>query len=338
MLFARAMWSRGMIGLRPERQTTSLDPTRALLPRDRRGADVRVEARHAAASSATGSATKWPSSDLDQPLRSRAVVDRGRRPAASVSRHLRVELRHRGEQQPACTGGAGSRTRFSVGAHLDDRAAAHDHRAVADVVAEREVVGDEEDPEPALLEVAEQVQDVDPGRGVEHADDLVGDEQADVEQQRPRDQHPLELAAGELVRVLAEHVARVRGSRPRATRASFACHSARLVPAKYASRIIAKTRSALKIGLYELNGSWKTPCTSRVVAPSSARPSSVEMSAPSKVIAPRVVRERAAGSSSRSSTCRCRSRRSARRPRPAGRRRRRRGRRAARRVPNAPTL
>ena len=38
-------------------------------------------------------------------------------------------------------------------------------------------------------------------------DDLVGDEQADVEQQRPRDQHALELAAAQLVRVLVEHVA-----------------------------------------------------------------------------------------------------------------------------------
>ena len=32
---------------------------------------------------------------------------------------------------------------------------------------------------------------------------------------------------------------------------------------RYALRIMLKTRSTLKIGLYELNGSWKTPCTSR---------------------------------------------------------------------------
>ena len=119
--------------------------------------------------------------------------------------------------------------------------------------------------EAARLQVAEQVEDVDAGRGVEHADDLVGDEQADVEQQRPRDQHALELAAAQLVRVLVEHVARVEvhGLERRAP-ASPATPTA-LVPGKYALRIIAKTRSALKIGLYELNGSWKTPCTSRVV-------------------------------------------------------------------------
>ena len=48
---------------------------------------------------------------------------------------------------------------------------------------------------------------------------------------------------------------------------SFACHSAALSPEKYSLRSIVKTRSALKIGLYELKGSWKTPCTSRVVRP-----------------------------------------------------------------------
>ena len=61
-------------------------------------------------------------------------------------------------------------------------------------------------PRPAALQVAEQVEHVDPGRGVEHADDLVGDEVADVEQQRACDQQPLQLAARELVRVLAEDV------------------------------------------------------------------------------------------------------------------------------------
>ena len=59
----------------------------------------------------------------------------------------------------------------------------------------------------ALLQIAEQVEHVDPGRGVEHADDLVGDEELEVEQERARDHQPLELAAAQLVRVLAEHVA-----------------------------------------------------------------------------------------------------------------------------------
>ena len=63
--------------------------------------------------------------------------------------------------------------------------------------------------EPARLQVAEQVQHVDPRRGVEHADDLVRDEESDVEQERARDEHALQLAAAELVGVLAEHVAGV---------------------------------------------------------------------------------------------------------------------------------
>ena len=90
---------------------------------------------------------------------------------------------------------------------------------------------DEEDPEAACLEVAEQVQHVDPRRGVEHADDLVRDEELDVEQQRACDQEPLELAAAQLVRVLAE--ARF-GVEPdvRSARSSFARHSCPLSSGK----------------------------------------------------------------------------------------------------------
>ena len=47
------------------------------------------------------------------------------------------------------------------GTELDDAAVAQDHGLVADVVAERQVVRDEEDPEPARLQVAEQVQHLD---------------------------------------------------------------------------------------------------------------------------------------------------------------------------------
>jgi hypothetical protein len=91
---------------------------------------------------------------------------------------------------------------------LDDPAVSEDHRPVADVVPEREVVRDEENAEPARLQVAEQVEHVDPGGGVEHADDLVGDEELEVEEERARDQQPLELSPAELMRVLAENVCR----------------------------------------------------------------------------------------------------------------------------------
>ena len=90
---------------------------------------------------------------------------------------------------------------------------------------------------------------------------------SDVEQQRAGDEQPLELAAAELVRVLAEHVAgfRLTASSDRVDPAVplRRCSARR----RTRSGSCAKTRSALKIGLYELNGSWKTPWTCAVVAP-----------------------------------------------------------------------
>ena len=77
-----------------------------------------------------------------------------------------------------------------------------------------------------------------------------------------------------------------------------------------ALRTIAKTRSALKIGLYELNGSWKTPCTSRVVGLQRAALERRDVDAVERDRAARRA-ARGGGSSSRSSTCRSRSRRSA---------------------------
>jgi len=125
---------------------------------------------------------------------------------------LPVELRHAGEEHAGVRvprSGEDLRGRPL----LDDAAAPEDHRAVADVVAEREVVGDEEDPEAARLEIAEQVEHVDPRRRVEHADDLVRDEVAQLEHQGARDQDALQLSAAQLVRVLAEAVAGLEADR-----------------------------------------------------------------------------------------------------------------------------
>ena len=146
-------------------------------------------------------------------------------------------------------------------------------------------------PEAARLQVAEQVEHVDPGRRVEHADDLVGDEQLDVEQERARDEHSLELAAAQLMRVLAE--ARRAGSSRTASsaRSTFSSHSARPMPGKKPVHGSVSTRSALKIGLYELNGSWKTPCTLGVVRASAVAARAARRPAPSNVIVPRVTRE-----------------------------------------------
>ena len=42
---------------------------------------------------------------------------------------------------------------------------------------------------------------------------------------------------------------------------SRACHSSSPSSGRNGRRMSSKTRSALNTGLYELNGSWKTPCT-----------------------------------------------------------------------------
>ena len=216
-----------MIGLRLERQTTSLDPggrssqgSRRAPARPRNSSErcharlCRRRVRRSGRPRPRRAAAPAPSSGGRRARR--------RRPPTSCAAAAPTRA------APSCTGAAGCRTRARWRPSRR-RPVAHDHRAVADVVAERQVVRDEEDAEPARLQVAEQVEHVDPRRGVEHRDDLVGDEQADVEQERPRDQHALELAAGELVRVLAEHVAGVEVDGLE-RRSSFARHSAAPCP------------------------------------------------------------------------------------------------------------
>ena len=97
--------------------------------------------------------------------------------------------------------------------HLDDQAAAEDDGLLADVVTEREIVGDEHDAEASTLEIGEQIEHVDPGRGVEHADDLVGDQELDVEQESASDQEALKLTAAQLVRVLVQDLSWIEGDR-----------------------------------------------------------------------------------------------------------------------------
>ena len=85
-------------------------------------------------------------------------------------------------------------------------------------------------PSPRLLEIAEQVQNIDPRRGVEHADDLVRDEEADVEQERARNQHALELASAQLVGILVENFGRVEADDLAATARASRCHSGAVSP------------------------------------------------------------------------------------------------------------
>src|SRR5712671_3082024 len=88
---------------------------------------------------------------------------------------------------------------------LDDLAEIHDGDAVADVLDDGEVVGDEQIRKPELaLQIAQQVDHLSLHRDVERRDRLIADDQARVERQRASDADTLALATGEFVREAVE--------------------------------------------------------------------------------------------------------------------------------------
>ena len=87
---------------------------------------------------------------------------------------------------------------------LDDPAEVHDRDPVGEACGGREIVRDHQDPEAALAEAVEQVQDPRAHRDVEHRDGLVRHEQVGAKDDARRDRDPLSLAARELVRVALE--------------------------------------------------------------------------------------------------------------------------------------
>ena len=92
-------------------------------------------------------------------------------------------------------------------AELDDPAEVHHGDAVGDVPRQAEVVGDGDDREPALVdERPQQRQDLAADRGVERGHRLVGEQQLRLERDRAGDQHPLALAARDLVRVAGDEL------------------------------------------------------------------------------------------------------------------------------------
>ena len=102
-------------------------------------------------------------------------------------------------------------------AHLHDGATTQDDGLFADVVAQRQVVGDEQNPQAPALEIGQQIEDIDARGRVEHADDLIGNQDLEVQQQRSGNQQPLELAAAELMRVLVEDLIGLESDRPQHT-------------------------------------------------------------------------------------------------------------------------
>ena len=147
MLFARGIASRAMIGLRLERQRTALEPvgrsSQGIAASRGLAVVLLHERRH-----------EVVVLDLDETAFG-VGPDLGRRArglrSSSSSCHVLWSC-GTDARSDFVYGWSGLPNTRSVRAHLDDAAASQDDRPVADVVAEREVVGDEEDPEPACLQ------------------------------------------------------------------------------------------------------------------------------------------------------------------------------------------
>ncbi len=95
------------------------------------------------------------------------------------------------------------------GAGLEQPSRVHDRDPVGELEQQRQVVGDEQDREPeAVLELHDLRQDVALHHHVERGGRLVHDDDLGVGREGHGDHHPLPHAAGQLVRVGAEPVAR----------------------------------------------------------------------------------------------------------------------------------
>ncbi len=109
-----------------------------------------------------------------------------------------------GEQHPGVgvlRGGEDLRGR----AGLDDLALLHHRHPVGDAAHDAEVVGDEEHAHAlGALDVGEKRENLGLDRDVERGGRLVGDQDVGVVGERHGDHHPLALAAGEHVRVVAQ--------------------------------------------------------------------------------------------------------------------------------------
>ena len=97
---------------------------------------------------------------------------------------------------------------WSTVPQFDDAPAVHHGDAIGDDLDQREVVGDEEVGEIALLlQVAHEVEHLRPHRHVERGDRLVGHDEVGLEGERAGDGDALELATRELGGVALDHVA-----------------------------------------------------------------------------------------------------------------------------------
>src|SRR3984893_17671062 len=87
----------------------------------------------------------------------------------------------------------------------------HDRDPVADLISRAQVVGGEEDSDAAFFrEPLEQLENLRLDRDVERGRGFIGNDELRLRQQRERNHEPLPLAAGELVRELAQCLLRLR--------------------------------------------------------------------------------------------------------------------------------
>ena len=155
----------------------------------------------------------------------------------------------------------------SAALRLDDLPGVHDRRAVAHRGRELEVVGDEQQRQAALAaQLVEDRHHLGLRGHVERGRRLVGEHQARLAEQRRRDHHALQQAAGQLVRVLREAPLAVvdpdvgAAPRSRARRGLGA-------RARRAARSVSVMKSPIRrTGLMCARGSWKTIATSLAVA------------------------------------------------------------------------
>ena len=148
---------------------------------------------------------------------------------------------------------------------LHDLAEVHDGDPVGDDPGDRQVVGDEQVGQaPLAPQVEHQAQELGADRDVEHRDRLVGDDELRVHDQRPGDDDPLALAAGQLVRVAAPR-SPPRGAGPAASSAARTCGSAAPASSRSCRRSAAPRRTSpiVCFGLSVSYGSWKISWTRR---------------------------------------------------------------------------
>ena len=100
---------------------------------------------------------------------------------------------------------------FADHRRFDDPAGVHHRHAIGHLGDDAEVVRDQEQRQAeALLQIAEQIEDLGLNGHIECSRRLVGDEQGWIARQRNRDQGPLAQAAGEVVRIIADASLRIR--------------------------------------------------------------------------------------------------------------------------------